>query len=142
MTDAPSLTMGRLFDAAPERVFDAWLSKEWGDFVGPPGVRGEVVTLEPRVGGRYAIVMHLPDGKTLKVGGVYREIVRPAKLVMSWKWEHEEQDTLLTLTFRPSGKGTDVTLYHEGFANADRRDSHKGGWTGTLDKLVELLKKS
>ena len=102
------LELSRHFDAPPQQVFDAWLSKDLGDFVGPPGVKGEVVLIEPKVGGRYRIVMHLPDGKTLAVGGVYREIARPARLVMSWKWEHEEQDTLITLTFRAAGKGTDL----------------------------------
>jgi uncharacterized protein YndB with AHSA1/START domain len=139
-TEKPiTLDMSRTYDAAPERVFDAWLGKSWGEFVGPPGVRGEVTLIEPRVGGRYRVVMHLPDGKQLAVGGVYREIARPSKLVMSWKWEHEEQDTLFTLTFRAHGKGTELTLHHEGFANAVRRDSHKDGWTGTLDKLTKVL---
>ena len=134
-----TLDMSRVYEAAPERVFDAWLGKSWGEFAGPPGVRGEVTLMEPRVGGRYRMVMYLPDGKTLTTAGVYREIVRPSRLVMSWKWEHEETDTLITLTFRAHGKGTELTLHHEGFANADRRDSHKGGWTGTLDKLAASL---
>ncbi len=134
-----TLDMSRIYDAAPKRVFDAWFSKAWGEFVGPPGVRGEVTLIEPRVGGRYRVVMHLPDGKTLAVGGVYREVARPTRLVMTWKWEHEEQDTLITLSFRAHGKSTELTLHHEGFANAERRDSHKGGWTGTLDKLAKML---
>lgn len=140
MTDATSLEMSRTYDASPERVFDAWFSKSWGEFVGPPGVRGEVTLIEPRVGGRYRVVMHLPDGKTLAVGGVYREVARPSRLVMTWKWEHEEQDTVITLSFRAKGAGTELTLRHEGFANAERRDSHKGGWTGTLEKLAKQLK--
>jgi uncharacterized protein YndB with AHSA1/START domain len=58
---------------------------------------------------------------------------------MSWKWEHETQDTLITLTFKPKGKGTEIHLRHEGFANAERRDSHNQGWNGTLDKLERFL---
>jgi uncharacterized protein YndB with AHSA1/START domain len=103
MTDAPIiLELSRVFDAPPERVFDAWLEKSWGDWVGPPGVRGEVVQLEPRVGGRYKIVMHRESGD-LTVSGTYKEITRPSRIVMSWKWEHGDPDTLITLTFRPSG---------------------------------------
>jgi uncharacterized protein YndB with AHSA1/START domain len=145
MTDT-DLTMTRHFDAPPARVFDAWLEKSWGEWAGPPGVRGEVVQLEPRVGGAYRIIMHTPDGGTLTVGGTYKEIARPSsqasgKLVMSWQWEHEKQmqDTVITLTFRPEGSGTSLTLHHTGFANADRRDSHDRGWTGTLDKLAAFL---
>jgi uncharacterized protein YndB with AHSA1/START domain len=135
-----ALTMTRHVDAPPERVFDAWLQKSWGEWVGPPGVRGEVTQLEPRVGGRFRIVMHTPDGKELPVGGVYREIARPSKLVMTWRWEHEEQETLLSLSFAAAGSGTEVTLHHENFAAPERRDSHQNGWTGTFDKLQAFLK--
>jgi uncharacterized protein YndB with AHSA1/START domain len=133
------LELTRIFDAPPERVFDAWLEKSWGDWAGPPGVKGEVTLMEPRVGGRYSIVMHTPDGNKITVGGVYKEIVRPSLLVMSWKWTHEQPDTLITLTFKPAGKGTELHMRHEGFANADRRDSHNKGWNGTFDKLAAFL---
>jgi uncharacterized protein YndB with AHSA1/START domain len=136
-----ALEMTRHFDAPPERVFDAWLSKSWGEWAGPPGVKGEVVVMEPHVGGRYRVVMHRPDGGELIVGGTFREINRPLKLVMSWKWEHEDTDTLVTLALRPSGKGTVLTLHHEGFAATERRDSHQMGWNGTLEKLAEFLGK-
>ena len=139
MAEPISLTLSRHIDATPERVFDAWLEKSWGEWVGPPGVNGEVIQLEPKVGGRYRVVMHLPSGGTLSVGGVYKEILRPSRLVMSWKWEHEEQDTLITLTFRAEGRGTQMTIHHEGFAAPERRDSHNNGWTGTLEKLQEFL---
>ena len=139
MAEPISLTLSRHIDAPPERVFDAWLEKSWGEWVGPPGVNGEVVQLEPRVGGHYRVVMHLPDGGTLAVGGVYQEISRPDRLVMSWKWEHEDQDTRITLAFRADGQGTRMTIHHEGFAAPERRDSHNNGWTGTLDKLTAFL---
>ena len=61
--------------------------------MGPPGVKGEVTVLEPRIGGRYRIIMHLPDGGTVAVGGAYTEITKPSRIVMSWKWEHEAADT-------------------------------------------------
>jgi uncharacterized protein YndB with AHSA1/START domain len=136
-----SLTMTRTFDAPVERVFDAWLDKSWGEWAGPPGIRGEVTRMEPRVGGRYEIVMHRPDGGTLTVGGVYRAIERPSKIVMSWKWTNEDNESLITLSFRSLGAKTELNLRHEGFAAAERRDSHNGGWTGTLDKLATHLAK-
>ena len=140
-TEKPiALELTRHFDAPPERVFEAWLDKSWGDWVGPPGVKGEIVVLEPRVGGRYRIVMHKPDGSTLTVSGFYMEITRFSRIVMSWKWAQEVTDTVLTLTFRSAHGGTDLTLHHQGFAAAERRDSHNQGWTGTLDKLAEFLR--
>ena len=140
-TKTDALRMTRHFDAPPEQVFHAWLSKSWGEWAGPRGIQGEVTMMEPHVGGRYRVVMHRPDGGTIAVGGIYREIVRPNRLVMSWKWEHEDVDTLITLSFRPSGAGTELTLLHEGFASVERRDSHHSGWGGTLDRLAEHLAK-
>ncbi|HSZ73503.1 MAG TPA: SRPBCC domain-containing protein [Rhizomicrobium sp.] len=137
----PVLMLSRTFDAPPEDVFDAWLSKSWGEWAGPPGVKGEVTVMEPRVGGHYRVVMHLPSGNDVAVGGVYREIERPHKLIFTWKWEHETQDTLITLTLRRVGNGTELTFRHEGFADMERRNSHETGWNGTLDKLTAFLKK-
>ncbi len=133
------LEITRTFDATPERVFDAWLQKSWGDWAGPPTVKGEVTLMEPRVGGKYQIVMRPEGGGELTVSGTYKEIVRPSKIVMSWKWSQEEQDTLITLTFRPKGNGTELHMRHEGFTNADRRNSHNNGWNGTMDKLEKFL---
>jgi len=82
--------------------------------------------------------MHRDSGD-LTVGGDYREIARPSRIVMTWKWEGEEPETLITLSFRPKGKGTELHLRHEGFVNAARRDGHNIGWTGTFDKLQKFL---
>ena len=133
------LELTRIIDAPPEAVFDAWLNKSWGEWAGPPGVKGEVIQLEPKVGGKYKMVMHRPDGGTLTIGGTYKEITRPSRLVMSWKWDHEDVDTLITLSFKPKGKGTEIQMRHEGFVSAERRDSHNAGWTGTFDRLERYL---
>jgi len=136
-----TLTITRTFDVPPERVFDAWLDAgRVATWMGPRGVRAEVVTLEPRVGGRYRILMHTPDGSNPTVSGIYREIVRPARLVFTWAWAHESgHETVVSLTFRQAGKGTEMTLVHENFPNAQRRDSHSQGWSGSFDKLAEVL---
>lgn len=138
---ALSLEITRRFEAPPERVFDAWLSKAWGDWIGPRAIKGEVELLEPRVGGRYRIVMHRPDDEPLTVEGVYREIVRPTKLAFTWTWFHEERETLVTLTFRAAGTGTEMMIHHAGFSSIERRDGHDSGWNGTFDKLAALLAK-
>jgi len=140
LADHAVLELNRHFDAPPEQVFDAWLSKSWGDWAGPEGVKGEVLLLEPKVGGRYRMAMRKPDGSTLTVGGVYREIARPSKLVMTWKWEHGQDETIITLTFRASGKGTDLKMRHEGFTTAGDRDAHGVGWNGTLDRLAVWIR--
>jgi Activator of Hsp90 ATPase homolog 1-like protein len=60
-------------------------------------------------------------------------------LVFTWMWVHEAQETLVTLTFKAAGKGTEMTLQHTNFASAERRDSHNNGSTGSFDKSAEVL---
>ncbi len=137
MTD-DTLEITRHFDAPPERVFDAWLQDGWGAWIGPREATGEIVLLEPRVGGRYQASI-LYDGRTMSLSGVYREFQRPEKIRMTWKWGHDPQETEITLSFRPKGTGTELTLRQTGFASTERRDGHVGGWNVTLEKLAEYL---
>jgi uncharacterized protein YndB with AHSA1/START domain len=140
-----SLEISRRFDAPPERVFDAWLSKEWGEWLPPRGARCEVTAIEPRTGGRYHVRMTMPDGRDVEISGVYREVTRPEKLVLTWLGNYNSQETLLTLTFHPDGKGTRLTLRQDGFPDTGLRDGYRGGWIGeggSFDKLEALLAKA
>jgi uncharacterized protein YndB with AHSA1/START domain len=135
-----TLTMTRRFEATPQRVFEAWLDPEQvAQWMGPRGFRADVNQLDARTGGAYAITMHMSDGSSVQVSGIYKEITRHTRLVFTWKWQNDMQDTQVTLTFKPVGKATDMTIEHTGFANREQRDNHNQGWTGCLDKLAELL---
>jgi uncharacterized protein YndB with AHSA1/START domain len=92
------------------------------------------------VGGRYELSMTMKDGRTIDITGVYREMVRPEKLVMTWVANYIGQETLLTLTFQPKGTGTLMTLRHDGVPSA-LRDNHKANWLETLSRLAAYLKK-
>ena len=141
-----SLVLKREFDAAPERVFDAWLDpKQIARWIGPRGVNATAEILEARVGGRYRIMMHMDSGATPIVGGRFREIVRPERLVFTWAWEGEHpngvggHETIVTLTFKKVGEKTEMTLRHDNFESQSARDSHSYGWSGSFDKLAEAL---
>jgi len=105
---------------------------------------GEVATVlaesDARSGGRYRILMRAPNGEEHDVGGIYREVVPNEKLVFTWAWKSTpERESLVTVTFKPDGTGTLMTLLHEQFFDADARDRHQGGWNGALDKLEKYL---
>jgi uncharacterized protein YndB with AHSA1/START domain len=139
-----SLEISRRVAAPPERVFDAWLSKEWGEWLPPRGARCGVILIEPRVGGSYQVSMTMPDGRTVEISGVYRELVRPEKLVFTWLGNYNSQETLITLTFQPDGTGTQMKMRQDGFADAQLRDGYNSGWTGengSFDKLDAFLAK-
>lgn len=140
------LTISRNFEAPREAVFDAWLdASQLAKWMGPRGVRAEIDLVEPRVGGRYRIIMHPKSGGTPTVSGVYREISRPDRLVFSWTWENAHPDgsagveTIVTVTFEDDAGRTKMTLQQEGLETKETRDSHEHGWSGSFDKLAEAL---
>jgi uncharacterized protein YndB with AHSA1/START domain len=138
------LEISRHFDAPPERVFDAWLTKSSGEWLSPAGAHCEMTALEPRVGGRYQMHVTSPDGRTIDISGAYREIARPQRLVLTWTDHYNTLETIMTLTFRPDGAGTMMIVRQDGFPDAGIRDRYDTGWTGTggsFDKLSTFLAK-
>jgi uncharacterized protein YndB with AHSA1/START domain len=139
---ALSLEISRHFAASPERVFDAWLDKRWGEWLPPKLARCEVASIEPVIGGAYLVQMTMPDGRTIEISGKYKEITRPKKLVLTWMGNYNNQETIITVTFRADGNGTLMTLRQDGFTEAAMRDGYDAGWTsvgGSFDKLAKIL---
>lgn len=144
MTTATSdtiLIIKRTFDAPASAVFDAWLNREeWQSWIGPKGVNCEVPLLEPHVGGHYRVIMKMSDGRTTPVGGEFRAIEKPNRLVLTWGWEGDTDKTsLITLTFRDAGGKTEFTLCQEGLGTVENRDGHAKGWNSALNKLEKYL---
>lgn len=142
-----SLEIRRTFAAPRERVFQAWVEPEalrqW--FHPSDQVATPVVEIDLRVGGRYYLEMHGAEGAIHRLGGTYREIIPPEKLVFTWQWlgedgEAPEAESLVTVVFRPVGDGkTEIVLTHTALSSAEARDNHAQGWEGTLDELGTFL---
>jgi uncharacterized protein YndB with AHSA1/START domain len=123
-------------------VFDAWTNPEvlrrwWA--VHPAGTSPEC-DVDLRVGGGYTLRMSDPDtGDTRVLVGEYREVVRPHRLVYTWRWEagpNPGHESLVTVEFVPTSAGiTTVRLEHTGFASEESRAAHGIGWSGALDSL-------
>ena len=131
----PSLTIKRRFETAPEKVFAAWTDPEkLAQWMGPAGTLRLEADCDLHVGGRYHIKMVMADDEH-DVSGVYREIVPNEKISFTWAWKSTpERESLVTVTFKPDGGGTIMTLLHEQFLDTDARDRHNAGWTSTMDK--------
>jgi len=146
MSDAttinPILKIVRVFAAPPEKLFDAWFTREqWQAWIGPEGCRCDVPVLEPRQGGRYHVRMHLSDGREIPVEGVFREVDRPHGLAFTWGWAlGGNSDTLVRLVFRAVPGGTELTLIHEGLPSEKDRAGHGQGWNSALNKLARFVK--
>lgn len=133
----------RVFEAPPEQVFNAFIRTEAiQGWFGPEGYSIPAVAVDPRPGGNYRIEMHSPEGMVRVVTGEYREVRPPEKLVFTWRWLDGTglgPETLVTLNFAARGAGTELTLIHSGFATAEARDGHQGGWASSFDGLKDLL---
>jgi uncharacterized protein YndB with AHSA1/START domain len=72
----------RVFDAPRDLVFDAWTSPEHvAQWWGPNGFTTTTQSMDVRPGGAWIFIMHGPDGTDYKNHIVYREVVRPERLV-------------------------------------------------------------
>ncbi len=138
----PSLAIDRTLRAAPQRVWQAWTQaealKKW--FAPADAFKVEVAEADVRVGGRYRIVMTAPDGEVHDVSGVYREVVPNERLAFTWAWRSTpERVSLVTVTLRPAGSGTALTLQHEQLFDESARDHHREGWIALLGRLEASL---
>ena len=118
-------------------MFDAWLVKDqWGAWIGPEGGHCDILTFEPRVGGRYHLMMHVSGRGEIPVEGVFKMIDRPRKFAFTWGWALSGKgDTLVSVSLKDVGGRTELTLTHEGLPTADDREGHGKGWNSTLNKL-------
>jgi uncharacterized protein YndB with AHSA1/START domain len=78
-----SLSITRLLNAPRELVWEVWTNPEqirhwWG----PEGFTNTIFKMEVRPGGEWDFVMHGPDGTDYKNKHIYREVVKPEKLVL------------------------------------------------------------
>jgi uncharacterized protein YndB with AHSA1/START domain len=139
----PSLSFKRRFDASPERVYAAWTDPEKiARWFGRVDLKPETMQAQTdlRVGGRYRISFDNAAGEYFEVGGVYREVVPNERLVFSWAWHSTpERESQVTVTIKPDGTGTLLTLHHEQLFDQAAREGHERGWTGALEKLEKVL---
>jgi uncharacterized protein YndB with AHSA1/START domain len=146
MTDTTTdsaLRVERTFEAPREAVFDAWTNPEvlrrwWG---AGPDWETPVAEVDLREGGSYRLTMRDPEsGMTPTVGGEYREIRRPERLVYTWAWEDmpgsQTETSLVTVEFEETDGRTTVTLVHSGLTSDGSRERHEHGWNACLDNLA------
>jgi len=156
-------TITRVFDAPRELVYRAWTEpKQMGHWWGPHNFTNPVCEMDVRPGGAYRIVMRGPDGVDYPIKGVYREVVRPERLVATVDVsEHpaEWQDLVMpnrakddpnpagsilqTVTFEDQKGRTRVTIRMQ-FESAAIRDAFvktgmNEGWSESLDRLAGVL---
>lgn len=133
-----SLTLVRRIAARPSIVFDALTTPEgiacwWGPDDGPV----LLAETDVRIGGRFRVRFRTLDGLEHESSGEYREVVRPERLAMSWRWENGENpgESLVEIDLWAIAEGTELTFTHSRLHDEDTRLTHEEGWSGALNKL-------
>lgn len=119
------IEMTRVFDAPRATVFDAWtkpeILKRW------LGVRDgwifETCEMDLRPGGRYRWVWLGPDGMRMGMGGVYKEVVVPERVVATEKFDESwyPGEAVWTILFTEEGGRTTYTQRIE-YASREARE--------------------
>src|SRR6266540_2052694 len=154
----------RVFDAPRERVFKAWtesdhLTQWWG----PKGFTVLSCKVDLRPGGVMHYCLRGPDGRDMWGKFVYRDIVKPERLVFVNSFSDEKGgvtrhplapdwplEMLSTVTFAEQDGRTKLIVQwvplnateSERQAFEAGRSSMEQGWTGTLDNLANYLAKA
>jgi uncharacterized protein YndB with AHSA1/START domain len=142
------LVMTRDFDAPRQLVYDAHtkpeLVRRW--LLGPPGWSMPVCEMDVRVGGNYRWVWKKDtDGSTMGMGGVYREVRAPERLVSTEKFDEAwyPGESLNTLVLVEKGGRTTLTQTMRYESRETREAVIKSGMekgvAASYDRLEDVL---
>ncbi|SFR98233.1 Uncharacterized conserved protein YndB, AHSA1/START domain [Halomicrobium zhouii] len=146
--DTRSMTVSRVIEASPERVYNAFLDPdELAQWLPPTGFSGEVHHLEPEEGGTYRMTF---TGETEEFaeydstfGGTYLELVPGERIVYTDEFETDEPsmagEMTVTVTFEDVPDGTEITVHHEGFPEGASPSDANEGWTDSLGNLANVV---
>jgi uncharacterized protein YndB with AHSA1/START domain len=148
--DDLKIVITRAFASPRERVFDCLtkpdLVKRW--MTGPPGWTMPVCEIDLRVGGQYRYVWRSPEGQDMGMGGTYKEITPPERLVsgevFDEDWTGGETVATQVLTERDGRTTLTTTVVYSSTAARDaalRSGMTEGMEMGyvNLDALLETV---
>jgi uncharacterized protein YndB with AHSA1/START domain len=137
---APVLVVRRQIAVPRERVFEAWLDSEsLAQWMRPMDCTHARVTVDPRVGGGFRIVMEGMMHGSVEHHGEYLAIEPPSLLSFTWISQHtDHKPTVVTIEFRERSGGTELVLTHRRLPPKEV-EGHRQGWTDIMRVLEETL---
>ena len=139
MGGGDAVRLERTFEADIERVFRALtvpadLVRWWG----PMNVRTSVAEIDLRVGDECRWIIH-PEGQTAVLYGRIVDLDPPRLLVMTNRWDGQDQDSLVTLRLTSVPGGTHLELIHERLPSGEDPRQYQQGWDAALASLTRYL---
>ncbi len=142
-TASEEVVITRVFDAPRELVWKAW-TEDMAKWSAPRGFTMPVSEGDVTPGGKWRAMMKAPDGKELWLGGEYREVVPPERLVFTHQWDSDKAkpgaESVVTVVLADVGGKTEMTFHQAVFPSVESRDGHNGGWSESFDRLEEYLR--
>jgi uncharacterized protein YndB with AHSA1/START domain len=142
------IVVTRVFDVPRRLVFEAYtkseLVKRW--LLGPDGWSMPVCEIDLRAGGKYRYVWkNNSDGKEMGMGGIYREVVAPERIVATEKFDEawypgEAVDTIV-LTERDGKTTLTQTIVYNSRETRDAvlKSPMQYGMAASYDRLENFL---
>lgn len=149
--DAQSITVSRVIEAPPERVYDAFLDPDdLAAWLPPSGFGAEVHEFDPTVGGSFRITFTAETDElepySHTFGGEYLELVPGERIVNTDAFETDDPEMAgemtVTVTLEAVRDGTEVTIEQTGIPEAIPTDDAMAGWTDSLGNLAELVEEA
>jgi uncharacterized protein YndB with AHSA1/START domain len=149
------LSITKLFNASPARVFEAWTNPvELVRWLGPEGFTSPVCKVDFRVGGEYHYCVRSPEGVDFWSKGTFLEIDPERKLVVADSFSDAHGNIrlplsvglpagwpstlLITVLFHRKDEQTLLSLRHDNIP-AEMLESCRAGWNESFCKLVKIL---
>ncbi|MGY4526245.1 SRPBCC family protein [Pseudomonas sp. UBA4617] len=143
------LSISRLIDAPPAKVFRAWTEPEWlTQWWGPHGMTTPECEMQLWPGGLFRTLMRAPDGSEYPNQGVFLEIAAPRRLVFTdafgpgWVPSNKAFMTVVVSFDEEQGKTRYSARAWHWSATDCRTHEEMGfhqGWGESLDRLVEVV---
>jgi uncharacterized protein YndB with AHSA1/START domain len=135
----------RRIAARPAVVFDALVTREGiASWWGPDDLSVMSATVQPRTGGSFRVRFRRLDGLEHECAGEFLEIVKPKRVLMSWRWDESNMShdahnvSRLEFRLRAIDTGTELTLIHSALRGEDSARSRQAGWNGALGPPYDL----
>jgi uncharacterized protein YndB with AHSA1/START domain len=143
-----SVTVNRVIDAPPERVYDAFVDPdELAAWLPPEGFSGEVHEFDATEGGSFRMSFNADveelEPYTSTFHGTYEELIPGERIVYTETFESDDPgmagEMTTTVTFEAVPDGTEVTVRQAGIPEAIPPENANEGWIDSLENLADVV---
>jgi uncharacterized protein YndB with AHSA1/START domain len=138
-----TIRLHRVFRAAPERVYRAFLDADaMAKWLPPNGFTGKVHYLEAEVGGTHKMSFtNFTTGKSHSFGGRYLELTPHERIRYTDKFDDPNLpgEMQVTVTLKKVSCGSELNIVQEGVPDVIPAEACYLGWQGSLEQLAKLV---